>query len=1222
MTPQPKKKFVVWAILGFACWILAFYLSHSTNETLLTPSKVANFEEHYQEEIEALEIENSNFVSGIELQESTDDLFEFALARGGKDKYDFFIFDDDSVLAWTTNELQFVPSDLNGDNEVYFLDNGWWQIATTEADSLVCATAFQVKNQYPYENEDLVNTFSMHLHVDFSAEIVDGSEGGFPVKLADGRIAFNLYSIDDPEDNEKLELVIFFLYIFSFVILLQLLVSAIQKVLITRPLTLIAVPIVIVGVRYLWLKLEWKFFFAGFKLFDPELFASSDLAPSLGDLLINVVIFYFLVHFLLKRTRSWFTKGHQKLKLAIFLLPLYIVSFYVAFSLNNIIYSLVYDSTISFDLEHLFDLSIYSFISLTLVGASFYAYFKLIQYIILQIKKTGFEWNKLAFIFAITSFVYVLIDQFYFQNSILSSFWPVFLNITLLWFEYKERQYKFIHIISILAFISFYAAFMLRGYTEQNEQELRVNLTEKLAKDQDPSTEFDYDEIQRKLEKDQIIIPFFLTKDFNHSSFSEEIENEYFMNLKPNYDLKFYLFRDNEKLVVDYRNFNIKEYDVLTGIINESGIPSKINKNIFYVKNYTEKLIYISRMPVVKNDSIYGYLFTEFRSKKFPEDIGLPSLLLDSRTTTFEQLKNYSLAKYVDDNLVTKKGEFNFPTTSDIWPSYIGKFVQREGYSHYVHEEEPGFLTILSRKLSPPLSWFTAFSYLLILYGVLLLIPLAYRQLQEKISLKNIKFNVKIQAVLIGLTLITLLAFAIGSASNLTNQEIESNKGLIEEKIASVKTELETKLKKETELTSGLSDYLEYLLKKFSNVFMTDINLFNTSGDLLASSQPKIYSQGLIGMKMNAEAFKAIELNHKSKYVHEEHIGRLNYLSAYTPFYNQKGDFLAYLNVQYISRQDELENQISQYILSIVNIMVLMLAFSTILSIFVSNRLTRPLKYIQDSLRTVQLGSSAKPIDYESNDEIGELVKEYNSKVLELQKNAEQLAKSERESAWREMAKQVAHEIKNPLTPMKLSIQHLQRSMNLADDESKEKLAKVTKSLIEQIDALTKIANEFSNFAKMPKANEEEVNLMEVLQGTLVVFRENDEHNIKFSDHTTSDPMIWADKDLLLRVFNNLVKNALQAIPVGEEGLIYVVLDQKEDTFVVSVKDNGVGIKNEEKARLFVPYFTTKSTGTGLGLAMSKQIVENMKGQIWFDSIYGKGTEFHVEFPKLKKDNG
>ncbi|MCG8574517.1 MAG: HAMP domain-containing histidine kinase, partial [Flavobacteriales bacterium] len=299
--------------------------------------------------------------------------------------------------------------------------------------------------------------------------------------------------------------------------------------------------------------------------------------------------------------------------------------------------------------------------------------------------------------------------------------------------------------------------------------------------------------------------------------------------------------------------------------------------------------------------------------------------------------------------------------------------------------------------------------------------------------------------------------------------------------------------------------------------------------------------------------------------------------------------------------------------------LVLMLTISTILSITVSNRLTRPLKYIQDSLRTVSIGAVSKPIEYEGTDEIGELVKEYNKKVEELQKNAEALAKSERESAWREMAKQVAHEIKNPLTPMKLSIQHLNRSVNLSDEESKEKMDRISKSLIEQIDALTQIANEFSNFAKMPKAKEIELNLTEVVKSTTSVFSEYEQHEFELNILPEGETIVWADKDLVLRVFNNLIKNAIQAVAVGQQGLIKIELREVDNRYQVSVTDNGVGIKDEQREKIFVPYFTTKSTGTGLGLAMSKQIIEGMNGNIWFESELNKGTSFYVSFPKYKK---
>ena len=212
------------------------------------------------------------------------------------------------------------------------------------------------------------------------------------------------------------------------------------------------------------------------------------------------------------------------------------------------------------------------------------------------------------------------------------------------------------------------------------------------------------------------------------------------------------------------------------------------------------------------------------------------------------------------------------------------------------------------------------------------------------------------------------------------------------------------------------------------------------------------------------------------------------------------------------------------------------------------------------------------------------------------------------------MAKQVAHEIKNPLTPMKLSIQQLNRVFEKSDPESYKKLERVTASLIEQIDGLTKIANEFSNFAKMPLPENEKLNLVDLLKNVISLF--NQENNIEILFSAEKDPLfIFADKDQVIRVFNNLIKNATQAISTNEDGLISINVIKKDSFYMVSIKDNGFGIAPDQKEKIFVPYFTTKTTGTGIGLPIAKQIIENHNGNISFISSKERGTVFTVKLP-------
>ena len=278
-----------------------------------------------------------------------------------------------------------------------------------------------------------------------------------------------------------------------------------------------------------------------------------------------------------------------------------------------------------------------------------------------------------------------------------------------------------------------------------------------------------------------------------------------------------------------------------------------------------------------------------------------------------------------------------------------------------------------------------------------------------------------------------------------------------------------------------------------------------------------------------------------------------------------------------------------------------------------SNWVTKPLRFLQTNLSLIQFGKKNQIIEYDKNDEIGVLIREYNKKLLELEQTAEQLAKSERESAWRDMAKQVAHEIKNPLTPMKLSIQQMMRVFEKENPAAKEKVDRLANSLIEQIDGLTRIANEFSNFAKMPSPLLEKVELVDIIKNVISIF-EQEGVAIKFeSSHNIIE--LQADKDQLIRAINNLLQNSIQAFDSKKDGVIRISIEVGDDFCKISIKDNGKGIPADRQNKVFVPYFTTKSTGTGIGLSITKQIIENHNGKIYFESQENKGTIFFVELP-------
>jgi len=347
--------------------------------------------------------------------------------------------------------------------------------------------------------------------------------------------------------------------------------------------------------------------------------------------------------------------------------------------------------------------------------------------------------------------------------------------------------------------------------------------------------------------------------------------------------------------------------------------------------------------------------------------------------------------------------------------------------------------------------------------------------------------------------------------------------------------------------------------------------------------------------------------------VQEERIADLSYLSIYAPVRDKEGRAYAYLSIPYFTSQPELDQEISNFIVTVINLNAFILLIAGLIALFITNRITRSFSIISDKMKEVNLGRLNEEIVWNRNDEIGDLVKEYNKMVAKLEESAEALAKTEREGAWREMARQVAHEIKNPLTPMKLSIQYLQKSISSNHPNVKELSSSVANTLVEQIDHLSKIAADFSQFANISNTNMEEFDLHEVLRSLHELYRSDE--NIEFVWRPLRiKAMVNADKTQMNRLFTNLFANAVEAC-IDRDCRIEVSEELHDGLIRVNIKDNGEGIPQEMQSRIFIPNFTTKSSGTGLGLAMCKGIVEQVKGKIWFDTQKGNGTIFHVEIP-------
>ncbi|MBF6607835.1 MAG: GHKL domain-containing protein [Flavobacterium sp.] len=401
-------------------------------------------------------------------------------------------------------------------------------------------------------------------------------------------------------------------------------------------------------------------------------------------------------------------------------------------------------------------------------------------------------------------------------------------------------------------------------------------------------------------------------------------------------------------------------------------------------------------------------------------------------------------------------------------------------------------------------------------------------------------------------------------------------------------------------------------IHELSDIHNLEINIYDLHGKLLKSSKASFAIDG-VAPPIEPYVTKLVQSSIDKRYVDIKSIDGQKHRSSFSQIKDDKFKPIGILNIPYVEDDDYYQTELNNFLIRLSQVYTFTLLIAFALAYFLSTYITHSLKTISDKINETSLNQKNEKIGLTANSkEINLLISAYNAMVDELEKSAIKLAQSEREEAWREMAKQVAHEIKNPLTPMRLTVQNFQRKFDPADPDLKNKLNDYSKTLIQQIDTMSSVASAFSNFASMPAQQNETLNVVRVVELALDIF--NEEY-ITFESHD-EHVVSKIDRTQLIRIITNLVKNAIQAIPDDQPHKAVVVSVKREGQQVlISVADNGTGIEHQNIPHIFEPKFTTKNSGMGLGLGIIKNIIENYKGTITFETEYGKGTVFTVSLP-------
>ena len=979
-----------------------------------------------------------------------------------------------------------------------------------------------------------------------------------------------------------------------------------------------------------------------FELFDPAIYSSSFVLSSLGDLFINSALFCWVVLFINRRIPQYPIYPFKIMWLnwlVATIITLFLVSFTFIFA--DILQSLVADAQISFNVTNFFSLirTPYSFISFVILATLALSYFFISQ-LLLTISGT-LTGERTFVLLIIAASIGLLMLTFIRDTSVIElNLYVLLWLLTYIWmmkrkvFSGLNFRLNISEVLFWLFVFSFSIAAVIIFENRKIEFEQRVRFAEKLSYQEDPASQSLFSMALTYLDNEYLSRTFPRFKEAQaNKALKDSIINKNFSVFLNRFDTRLYTYGSD---MTPLYNEDSVSFETLNTIYDIQGKGTSL-VDLRYFEKAFDKVSFISRKEIIDSVGMnMGYLFIVSEPRNYKMEALVPKLFKQSRELLPEYAPNYSYGIYKNSELTQYYNDYPFPThlNVDIVPK--GKYYTKrtDDYEELWYRHSGEKVVVIIKKDNSFIEAITLFAYL---FSTFLFLLATYRfttmlvrsRLKKSILKQNFQLSIRsqIHSTIIMVSLLSFVVIGVATILFFINRYDRNNQDRLSRAIQIMENEIQIRMNEPDVFSDGLmlgdqtpNEDIQELMRGISDIHGLDVNLYDTTGTLRFSSNPFIYTKGVLSEKMNPEAYYNVHRLKAVQSVSEEKMGKITYLSIYCPVRDDVGNAHAYLNIPSYSTQEELKQEISNFLVTIINLNAFIFLVAGAIALFITNRITSSFTIIGQKMRDINLRKMNQEIHWKRNDEIGELVQEYNKMVHKLDESADALAKSEREGAWRQMARQVAHEIKNPLTPMKLSIQYLQKAIDNNSVNVKEMTTNVARTLVEQIDHLSKIASDFSQFANIGNPRNEVFDLHDLIY-SLTSLYETREH-LQFDwDPVSQRVMLFADKTQLNRLFTNLFQNAVEAPDGISPRLIHISEELNGEYITVSVRDNGGGIPEHMQDKIFTPNFTTKTSGTGLGLAMSKSIAEQAHGDIWFESILGEGTTFYVKLPLLRATN-
>lgn len=1135
----------------------------------------------------------------------------------------FFIYQGQSLVSWTDN--QFVPSYasvadafklklLKAGNGDYLAKK--WSISSNK----FVVAIIPLDRKYNLTNNYLSNWRNDRVFPPGSITIVEpNSTLGVEICLRNQcpfKIAFLHDSLRVKENLQIVALVCLALAIVIGVYLVHLLIKRI-------PIPEIGFALLygfLYGLRLLMIRSNYPNAFYPSDLFNPQVFAASPLNASLGDLVLNVLALLLLCIYLFSNYQRFriFQYLYKANWLAWVLSVIAGICILFAMLFPFVTIQTIYNNSgITLDISESlsFDtVRIVAFAAVLLAGVCSFLFAH--TFIRLLIADGNFVRVIICFAFSAALFATINIatEQSYQSSLALGIIYFLLVYLLKLYAGLRRLTFAtFSYLFIAISLLSANGAYAIFHFNMAEKIERQFRFAANFLVDRDIFGEYLLNEMSGKVERDAFIQTRINTPFLNRDAIRQKIRQVFLPSYFNKYDVEIYLFSAAGEPLNNRSPSTLSEF---VGIYDQDAFRTTY-AGVYFVNSPARDVAqkYLMKIPIIRSGSTLGYVMLELSLKRIiPENV-YPELLVDKGAQLFYHTQDISYAVFSDTAILFSSGHYNYEHSFDRqWlgdPDMYSKGINENGHIHIAQEDQNDRVAVVSSRQPSTTYAMANFSFFLVLSLAIILMFLLVQGVTNYARGEKLYFSARIQ-LLLNLAFFLPLILVSVTTLNLTNRSSQNQ--LNEEYLSKAESF-------SSQLSSQLDDYLkgeqesvvsfENQLTDLTKLTNLDANVYNAQGVLLATSQPQIFENNLVSTYINSGALQKI-VNGENLVIEKEHVGKLEYYVSYASLKAPlTGKLIGILGIPFFESAYSMEMVQINILANILNIFAIVFIALVILSYFVSLWLTFPLKFITQSLQRTSLTKINQPLKWKADDEIGLMVKEYNQMLFKLSESKAELEQTQRERTWREIAQQVAHEIKNPLTPMKLTLQQLQRSVE-TNSNTDEKTEKAVSSLLNQVDTLNDIASSFSTFAKMPEPVIQRLELVSIIKR--IVLLHSQSGDLTFTT-TTKEAFVLGDEQLLGRTFSNIILNGFQAARPGHPQELRVALEKRNDKFLLSFRDNGKGIEPHVAERIFLSHFSTKKSGSGLGLAIAKQAIEQMQGRIWFDTVVGQGTTFYIELP-------